>query len=357
MAALATPVAFFLGDGTVYRTREGPEGRAQDGNVCGGARRLVGGLGVEEDAPAAARRRPRAVDPDLYGPRRAPPSWRTPRSASTRPFDDVVAAIEMENLNDLILVGHSYGGMVATGVADRARARVAHWSISTRSRRPTDRRSSTWFLRTSPRRCVRARPQSPSSYGVPPNPMGRHRAGGCRMGDPAAACRNRSRRSPHRSSSSPSPRRRAATSTAPKSALSDTFGPFAARAKREDWRYLEIDASHNPHIAAPAGAALDPQPDCRRHDDRRGDRRCGARPARQRAGGTGWSARASRRRATTSTPRKSRRSRQAGGVAAALDAVAHCDVVLLAVFDPPRRSRMWSRTRCCRRRAGRKKWG
>ena len=38
---------------------------------------------------------------------------------------DVVGVLEMEGLNDVVLVGHSYGGMVATGVADRARARIA----------------------------------------------------------------------------------------------------------------------------------------------------------------------------------------------------------------------------------------
>lgn len=32
---------------------------------------------------------------------------------------DVLAVIEYENLSDIVLVGHSYGGMVATGVADR----------------------------------------------------------------------------------------------------------------------------------------------------------------------------------------------------------------------------------------------
>lgn len=36
--------------------------------------------------------------------------------------DDMVQSLEMEDLNDVILVGHSYGGMVISGVA----ARVAH---------------------------------------------------------------------------------------------------------------------------------------------------------------------------------------------------------------------------------------
>lgn len=39
-------------------------------------------------------------------------------------IDDVVALLHAEDLSDVILVGHSYGGMVITGVADRARERI-----------------------------------------------------------------------------------------------------------------------------------------------------------------------------------------------------------------------------------------
>src|SRR5882672_6572896 len=39
---------------------------------------------------------------------------------------DMLAVLEFEDLRDVILIGHSYGGMVATGVADRARARIRH---------------------------------------------------------------------------------------------------------------------------------------------------------------------------------------------------------------------------------------
>lgn len=39
---------------------------------------------------------------------------------------DIVNVLEYEDLRDVILVGHSYGGMVITGVADRAAARVGH---------------------------------------------------------------------------------------------------------------------------------------------------------------------------------------------------------------------------------------
>ena len=38
---------------------------------------------------------------------------------------DVLGVITYEDLHDAVLIGHSYGGMVATGVADRARERVA----------------------------------------------------------------------------------------------------------------------------------------------------------------------------------------------------------------------------------------
>ena len=40
-------------------------------------------------------------------------------------IQDVVGVLKFEDLRSVVLIGHSYGGMVATGVADRARDRVA----------------------------------------------------------------------------------------------------------------------------------------------------------------------------------------------------------------------------------------
>jgi pimeloyl-ACP methyl ester carboxylesterase len=37
---------------------------------------------------------------------------------------DMLGVIKYEDLRDIVLIGHSYGGMVATGVADRARDKV-----------------------------------------------------------------------------------------------------------------------------------------------------------------------------------------------------------------------------------------
>jgi pimeloyl-ACP methyl ester carboxylesterase len=39
---------------------------------------------------------------------------------------DIVKLLHFENLHNVILVGHSYGGMVITGVADRATDRIGH---------------------------------------------------------------------------------------------------------------------------------------------------------------------------------------------------------------------------------------
>jgi len=41
-------------------------------------------------------------------------------------IEDVGAVLRYEDLHDVILVGHSYAGMVLTGVADRAPSRIGH---------------------------------------------------------------------------------------------------------------------------------------------------------------------------------------------------------------------------------------
>lgn len=41
-------------------------------------------------------------------------------------INDIVQVLTYEDLHDVILVGHSYGGMVITGVADRATDRIGH---------------------------------------------------------------------------------------------------------------------------------------------------------------------------------------------------------------------------------------
>ena len=40
-------------------------------------------------------------------------------------IQDLLGVLKFEDLREVVLIGHSYGGMVATGVADRARDRMA----------------------------------------------------------------------------------------------------------------------------------------------------------------------------------------------------------------------------------------
>ncbi|MEU1294792.1 alpha/beta fold hydrolase [Streptomyces sp. NPDC005840] len=49
----------------------------------------------------------------------------SPEVGLTTHVDDVVGLIDEQNLEDVVLVGHSYAGMVVSGVADRVPERVA----------------------------------------------------------------------------------------------------------------------------------------------------------------------------------------------------------------------------------------
>jgi pimeloyl-ACP methyl ester carboxylesterase len=49
----------------------------------------------------------------------------TPETGLHAHIDDVAALIERENLRDVVLVGHSYGGAVVTGVVHRCGERIA----------------------------------------------------------------------------------------------------------------------------------------------------------------------------------------------------------------------------------------
>ena len=67
----------------------------------------------------------------------------------TTQIDDVVGEIKWKDLDDIVLVGHSYGGMVITGVAEQMHERIGRLCISTRLCRVMGRRSRTF--RAGPR--------------------------------------------------------------------------------------------------------------------------------------------------------------------------------------------------------------
>ncbi len=97
---------------------------------------------------------------------------------------DICALIEAESLDGCVLVGHSYGGNVITGVGDRLRARVRHYVYLDAVVPPDDVRSWRWsdFNDADQRRsrlaaiagagagvCLPA--PAPEAFGVPPGPL------------------------------------------------------------------------------------------------------------------------------------------------------------------------------------------
>jgi len=162
---------------------------------------------------------------------------------------DVLGVLHCEDLRDVILVGHSYGGMVATGVADRVPDRLAQIVYLDA------------FVPRSGQSLLDLVPQPPGGppdprvepWRVPPNPLPPDTS-------PADVAWIMPRRFPQ-------PRRSfeqrltlaGAGSAVPRTYIyctrpvpGDVFRQFADRARVEPgWGYLEIDATHNPHLTAP----------------------------------------------------------------------------------------------------------
>ena len=166
---------------------------------------------------------------------------------------DVVGMLEMEDLRDVVLIAHSYGGMVATGVADRARERIAQL-VYLDAFVPQDGQSL--FDLQSPETRARMRELARTDgegWRLPPTQM----PADTPDADVAWAS---GRRRPQPIKTFEQPLRLAGNGAPPprsyiycqRCAPADVFRQFADRAQRESgWRYFEIDASHNPHITAP----------------------------------------------------------------------------------------------------------
>jgi len=171
---------------------------------------------------------------------------------------DVLGTLEFEDLRDVVLVGHSYGGMVATGVADRARARLRRL-VYLDAFVPRDGQSLLDLLPPDVRERMREAARTVGEgWRVPPNPVPPDTS-------EADLAWLMPRRVMHPLRTFEEPIRL----TAPEGAVSrayvyctriapgDVFGPFAERARREaGWEYLELDASHSPNVTAPETLAV-----------------------------------------------------------------------------------------------------
>jgi pimeloyl-ACP methyl ester carboxylesterase len=165
-------------------------------------------------------------------------------------IQDVLGLIACEALDAFVLVGHSYGGMVATGVADRVPEKVRHL-VYLDAFVPEDGQSLADL--------VGAAPTAPPVEGwlIPPNPTPADTTA-----EDLAWITPRRRHQPARCFSQPI-RLSGATRTLPRSYIHctrkegpDVFRQFADRF-RDDlaWRFQAMDASHSPNVTAPEALA------------------------------------------------------------------------------------------------------
>ena len=152
-------------------------------------------------------------------------------------------------LRDFVLIGHSYGGMVATGVADRARDRVSQL-IYLDAFVPEDGQS---LLDLNEPARQRIQELAKTGWRVPPNPTPPDTSPedvawltARRVAMPIKCFEMKLWL-------------KGGKLTLPRSYIyatritpADTFGQFAKRTRNEKgWRYFEIDASHSPNVTAP----------------------------------------------------------------------------------------------------------
>jgi len=167
-------------------------------------------------------------------------------------IQDILSVIKYEDLHDVVLLGHSYGGMVATGVADRVPDRI-NQVIYLDAFVPDNGQCLLDFLSEFERQRMRELAKGGDAWRVPPNPSAPDTPSEDldwlterRMPMPAKCFQMGVRL---RNGATKLPR---SYIYAKRIAPADTFGQFAARVKSAPgWRYFEIDASHAPDITAP----------------------------------------------------------------------------------------------------------
>jgi pimeloyl-ACP methyl ester carboxylesterase len=168
---------------------------------------------------------------------------------------DILGVLQFEDLKSIVLIGHSYGGMVATGVADRARERIATL-VYLDAHVPRDG-ESLFDLNPDRRQAMtEAARNTGDGWKLPANPMppdtpeaDQAWAMPRRVPQPIKTFDQKLR---FRNGELTLPRHYIYCTRRPPD---DRFRQFYERAKREGWGHYEIDASHNPHITAPEALA------------------------------------------------------------------------------------------------------
>lgn len=169
-------------------------------------------------------------------------------------IQDTTGVIEFEDLRNIVLIGHSYGGMVATGVADRVRERIAR-IIYLDAFVPDDGQALIDFLPAAQRQRLLNSVATGDGWRVTPNPIPPDTS----AEDGAWLAKFRI---PQSVKCFQQPIRLRAQLTLPRTyiqcmryANQGPFAQFAARAG-DGWQCYKLDASHSPNVTAP-GALMD----------------------------------------------------------------------------------------------------
>lgn len=157
-------------------------------------------------------------------------------------IEDVVNMILFEDLHDIILVGHSYGGMVITGVADRVPDRIKRL-IYVDAFAPTDGESASSIVGESDflKRMTKGdyivpewvKPDQPPPHDVP-QPL--------KTFNDRIVLKNQAARK--------LPATYILTVEKDKEAKDDDFYKQSLRAKERGWPVLQLTADHNPQWSA-----------------------------------------------------------------------------------------------------------
>jgi pimeloyl-ACP methyl ester carboxylesterase len=163
---------------------------------------------------------------------------------------DVLGVLEFEDLRNVVLIGHSYGGMVATGVADRAAGRIAQ-IVYLDAFVPDDGQALADFWSAAERERRMEALTAGDGWRIAPNSVPPDTSA-------ADAAWIAKFRMPQSRKCFEQPLRLCATPTMPRSYIQcmryaerGPFGRFAARARTEGWPAYELDASHSPNVTAP----------------------------------------------------------------------------------------------------------
>ncbi len=179
-------------------------------------------------------------------------------------IQDIVNVLECEDLREVVLVGHSYGGMVITGVADRVPERLAHLVYLDAHLPDNDQAASGAFGGSANEVLQSLSKAEGESWLLPPLPL--HVMGVTRSEDVAWA---QPRRVPHplRTLNEPLHLARGVSSVpatyvrcAQRDGLIGAFGAdplatFHERARQRGLRMRELDCGHDAMVAVPEPTA------------------------------------------------------------------------------------------------------